>query len=132
MPFEFAAAARIVFGEGAVREVAPAAAAMGRRALLVTGARQERGAALAAALQSAGVSCVPFAVAGEPSIDLVREGSRFARGEFCDLVIAIGGGSVLDAGKAMAALINNTADPLEYLEVVGRGQPLNHTPAPMI
>ena len=42
MPFEFATAARIVFGEGAVREVAPAAAAMGRRALVVTGANPHR------------------------------------------------------------------------------------------
>jgi len=132
MPFEFASAARIVFGEGALREVAPAAAAMGRRALLVTGSHAERAAALIGGLQSAGVSCVPFAVAGEPSVDMIRTGSRLARGENCDLVIAIGGGSVLDAGKALAALMTNTADPLEYLEVVGRGQPLKHTPVPMI
>jgi alcohol dehydrogenase class IV len=132
MSFEFTAPARILFGEGAVREVAPAAAAMGRRALLVTGAHRERAATLLAALEKAGVGCVPFEVAGEPSIDLVREGSRFARGEHCELVIAMGGGSALDAGKALAALITNTGDPLEYLEVVGRGQPLRHTPAPMI
>ena len=132
MPFEFTAPARIVFGEGAVRDVAPAAAALGRRALVVTGARGDRAAPLVTALNTSGVSCVPFAVAGEPTIDLVREGSRFARGEHCDLVIAIGGGSALDAGKALAALITNTGDPLDYLEVVGRGQPLQNTPVPMI
>ena len=53
MPFEFAAAARVVFGEGAVREVAPAAAAMGRRALVVTGASRHGAAALVAALEAA-------------------------------------------------------------------------------
>ena len=132
MPFEFTAPARIVFGEGAVRDVAPAAAALGRRALVVTGARGDRAAPLVTALNTSGVSCVPFPVAGEPTIDLVREGSRFARGEHCDLVIAIGGGSALDAGKALAALITNTGDPLDYLEVVGRGQPLQNTPVPMI
>ena len=132
MAFEFAAATRIVFGEGAVREVAPAAAAMGRRALLVTGARREPASMLLAALEASGVSSVPFAVAGEPSIELVREGARYARGEGCDLVIALGGGSALDAGKALAALLTNTGDPLDYLEVIGRGQPLEHTPAPMI
>src|SRR5580658_7619012 len=132
MPFEFAAAARIVFGEGALREVAPAATAMGRRALLVTGARREPASILLAALEAAGVSAAPFAVAGEPSIELVRDGARFARGEGCDLVIAMGGGSALDAGKALAALVTNTGDPLDYLEVIGRGQPLEHTPAPMI
>jgi alcohol dehydrogenase class IV len=78
------------------------------------------------------VSCVPFAVAGEPTIDLVRDGSRLARAQACDVVVAIGGGSVLDAGKALAALMMNTDDPLEYLEVVGRGQPLKYTPSPMI
>jgi alcohol dehydrogenase class IV len=132
MRFEFAAAARIVFGEGAVREVPPAAAAMGRRALVVTGAHPQRAAALIAALEAAGVGCVPLAVAGEPTIELVREGSRFARAEHCDVVVAMGGGSALDAGKALAALLTNTGDPLDYLEVVGRGQPLEHTPAPSI
>jgi alcohol dehydrogenase class IV len=79
MPFEFASAARIVFGEGTVREVAPAAAAMGRRALVVTGARRERAAGLIAALEATGVGCVMLAVAGEPSVNVVREGATLAR-----------------------------------------------------
>jgi alcohol dehydrogenase class IV len=132
MRFEFASAARIVFGEGAVREVAPAAAAMGRRALVVTGASRERAAPLIAALKAAGVACVSLAVAGEPTVELVRDGARFARAEGCDLVVAMGGGSALDAGKALAALMANSGDPLDYLEVVGRGQPLERTPAPSI
>ncbi len=130
--FEFATAGRILFGEGTVREAAPAAAGMGRRALIVTGARREPAAALTAALEGAGVSCVPFAVVGEPSVKLVRDGARFARAEGCDLVVAMGGGSALDAGKALAALIANTGDPLDYLEVVGRGQPLERPATPMI
>jgi alcohol dehydrogenase class IV len=132
MPFEFAAPARIVFGEGTVREVASAAAAMGRCALVVTGARRERAAGLIAALEATGVGCVMLAVAGEPSVNVVREGATLARGKGCEIVVAVGGGSVLDAGKALAALIANTGDPLDYLEVVGRGQPLEHTAAPMI
>jgi len=132
MPFEFASAGRIVFGEGAVREVAPAAVSMGRRALVVTGANPERAGRVLNALEAAGVSCVTFPVSGEPSLDLVREGSRFGRAEHCDLVVAIGGGSALDAGKALAALLTNPGDPLDYLEVIGRGQPLERTPAPMI
>ena len=124
MFFEFATAGRILFGEGSVREVAPAAAAMGRRALVVTGARPER---------FAGVMGGPaFAVAGEPSIGLIRQGLEFARNEGCDVVVAIGGGSALDAGKALAALLTNPADPLEYLEVIGKGAPLPHSPAPFV
>ena len=131
MRFEFAAAGRIVFGEGTLREAAPAAAVMGRRALVVTGAH-DRSGPLRASLEAAGIACHPFPVAGEPSVDLVRYGSRSAREAGCDLVIAMGGGSVLDTGKALAALIANPGDALDYLEVVGRGQPLERTPAPMI
>ena len=105
---------------------------MGRKALVVTGALRERALRLLGALKAVGIACVPFAVPGEPTVDLVRDGSAMARAEGCDLVIAMGGGSSLDAGKALAALITNTRDPLDYLEVVGRGQPLEQTPAPMI
>jgi alcohol dehydrogenase class IV len=48
------------------------------------------------------------------------------------LVVAAGGGSALDAGKALAALLTNTGDPLDYLEVIGRGQPLTQPAAPCI
>ena len=132
MLFEFATAARILFGEGVLREVAPAAAAMGRRALVVTGASRERAAPLVAALQAAGVSCVPFSVAGEPAIPQIRDGAEFARDERCDVIVAMGGGSALDAGKALAALLTNAGEPLDYLEVIGRGRPLEHPAAPCI
>jgi alcohol dehydrogenase class IV len=130
--FEFATAARIVFGAGVVREAAPAAAAMGRRALLVTGERAERAAAIAAALRAAGVTVAPFRVSGEPSIETIAAGAAYARGEACDVVVAVGGGSAIDAGKALAALLTNPGEPLDYLEVVGRGEPLSHPSAPFI
>ena len=132
MPFEFSTAARILFGEGKVREVPAAAAAMGRRALVVTGASPELAAPLMAGLEAAGVACLPFPVAGEPTIEMVRLGAQYARAERCDLVIGIGGGSAMDAGKALAAMLANPGDPLDYLEVVGRGQPLKHASAPFI
>jgi alcohol dehydrogenase class IV len=132
MPFEFSTAARILFGEGKVREVPAAAAAMGRRALLVTGVPPELAAPLVAGLEAAGVACLPLAVAGEPTIEMVRHGSEYARAERCDLVIAMGGGSAIDTGKALAAMLANPGDPLDYLEVIGRGQPLGHASAPFI
>ena len=130
MPFEFATATRIVFGEGVLREAAPAAAAMGRRALIVTGASVERAAPLIASLEAAAVSCVPFPVAGEPDIASIRAGAQSARTGDCDMVIAIGGGSAIDAGKALAALLTNIGDPLDYLEVIGQGRPLDRQAAP--
>ena len=132
MPFEFATAARIVFGVGAASEAAPAAAAMGRRALLVTGERADRAAALARAIEAAGVTVAPFRVSGEPAIDMIAAGTVYARGEGCDVVVAMGGGSAIDAGKALAAMLTNPGEPLDYLELVGRGQPLRQPSAPFI
>ncbi|HKE23178.1 MAG TPA: iron-containing alcohol dehydrogenase, partial [Bryobacteraceae bacterium] len=132
MSFEFATSGRILFGEGAVAQAAPAAAQLGQRVLLVTGANGERAAGLEARLQSTALAVMPFRVPGEPTIDLTREGAEFARGERCDVVIAMGGGSAIDAGKALAAMLANPGEPLDYLEVVGRGLPLVHPPAPFI
>lgn len=123
--FEFATATRIVFGAGTVREVAPAAKSMGRRALLVAGVS-------AALLGETGLDCVPLAVEGEPTLDLVRRGVALARQERCDLVIGLGGGSAIDAGKAVAALLANGGDPLDYLEVIGAGKSLSVPSAPFI
>ena len=130
--FEFATATRIIFGLGSLRQVPPAAAAMGSRALLVTGSCPQRSSELSSALNSAGVEPVPFSVAEEPSVDLVRKGVEAAREQRCELVIAFGGGSVIDAGKAIAALLRNPGDPLNYLEVVGKGNKLELPSAPFI
>jgi alcohol dehydrogenase class IV len=132
MRFEFATAARIVFGAGMVREVAPAAQEMGARALVVTGRAPERAAPVVAELEARGVACCSFAVSAEPTVDLIRRGVALARGEKCDLVIAFGGGSTLDAGKAIAALTTNSGDLMDYLEVIGGGQPLRFPAAPII
>lgn len=125
MRFDFATSGRILFGAGTVREVAPAARAMGSRILLVTGRSPDRAAAL-------GIEAERFAVEGEPTVDLVRQGVHFARQAGCDVVVAFGGGSAIDAGKAIAALLPNSGEPLDYLEVVGRGQALRNTSAPFI
>jgi len=123
--FEFATAARIVFGAGSVREVAPAAKSMGRRALLVTGVSAEL-------LGKTGLEGATLAVEGEPTLELVRRGVALALAERCDLVIGLGGGSAIDAGKAVAALLSNGGDPLDYLEVVGEGRGLHAPSAPFI
>jgi alcohol dehydrogenase class IV len=132
MHFEFATAARIIFGWGEARQLAAAAAQMGSRALVVTGSTPERARPLIANLESAGVACALFSTPSEPTIDLIRAGAEYARAEGCGIVIAIGGGSAIDTGKALAALLTNTGEPLDYLEVIGRGRPLQHPSAPLI
>jgi alcohol dehydrogenase class IV len=125
MHFDFATAARIVFGEGEARRLAAIAGLDGGRSLVVTGSNPGRIQPLISHL-----SCSLFSVAGEPTIDLVRAGVEQARREQCGSVIAIGGGSAIDAGKAIAALLTNPGEPLDYLEVIGQGQPLLHPSAP--
>jgi len=130
--FELAAPARIVFRAGAVAEVAAAARDVGRHALLVTGRSPGRAGVVTGPLATAGVRWTVFAVSGEPTLDTARAGVAAARAAGCDLVIGFGGGSALDAAKAIAALVANGGDPLDYLEVIGAGRPLLLPPLPMI
>lgn len=126
--WEFATAARIVFGAGTRHQLPAIVRAFGRRPLLVGGPHlhADRGA-----LPDLG-DVTPFVVNGEPNLFVVRRGADLFRAAGCDVVIGIGGGSVLDAAKAIAALATNQGDLLDYLEVIGRGQPLEHPPAPCI
>ncbi|MGE5489082.1 MAG: iron-containing alcohol dehydrogenase [bacterium] len=123
MRFDFVTSGRILFGCGTAREIAPAVRAFGQRIFYVSG-RRPRPVEFqpAATLQ----------VAGEPTVDLVRKGVDAARAAGCDVVVSIGGGSVLDAGKAIAALLANPGDPLDYLEVIGRGLPLSQPSVPFV
>ncbi|WNG45520.1 iron-containing alcohol dehydrogenase [Archangium minus] len=131
--FEFATATRIVFGAGRLAEAPEAVRALGgSKVLLVTGRDPTRATALREGLGRLGLSSVNFAVDGEPTVELVREGTALARTEGCDAVVAFGGGSALDAGKAIAALATNGGEPLDYLEVVGRGQALTKPSLPLV
>ncbi len=132
MTFEFATATGILFGAGAVHKVSPAAQEMGSRALVVSGRSMQNVAPLLEQLRQAGLSFQTLSVTGEPTTGLVESGIRLAREESCDIVISFGGGSTIDAGKAIAALITNPGDLMDHLEVVGRAQPLRHPSAPFI
>ena len=130
--FELATAGRIVFGPGVLAELGEIAGGMGRRALLVSGRTPLRAEPARERLAAAGVATVGFAVAGEPTVEDVRRGTDLARSEGVDVVVACGGGSAVDCGKAVAALLGNGGDPLDYLEVVGRGQALTRPSTPFI
>ena len=132
MRFEFATAGRIIFGPGVLGEAGGLISALGRRALVVTGQAQERAEPLLQQLGHAGVEAVVFSVAGEPTTDLAAAGARLAIESDAQLVIGFGGGSSLDAAKAIAALAANRGDPLDYLEVVGRGKTLAEPALPVI
>jgi len=124
--------ARVVFGIGARAGVATHAAHLGKRCLLVTGSRAARCDWLLEDLRDVMDKVTSVAISGEPETAFISAQAEAARQAGCDVVVAIGGGSVIDAGKALAALAANTGDVFEYLEVIGRGLPLEHDPLPMI
>lgn len=130
--FEFATPGRIIFGAGSIREAGPIAAGLGRRACVVTGGTVERADPLIEELDRAGVSHIILQVRGEPTTDFTIHLVEEARQGECDLVIGIGGGSVLDAGKVIAALLTNSWDLMKYLEVIGEGKKIDRVPAPCI
>jgi alcohol dehydrogenase class IV len=132
MRFDFATATEIVFGRGRVAELGTRARTFGTRALLVRGSRPERSERARQLLADAGVVCVDFSVVREPTTALAELGVARAREASVDLVIGLGGGSVLDAAKAVAGLAANGGEPLDYLEVVGRGRALAVPSLPLI
>lgn len=132
MRFEFTTAGRITFGAGALSESVTILQALGRRPLVATGSTPERARPLLSLLDENGVDAVTFTVAAEPDVETVRSGTSLAREEHCDCVIGFGGGAVLDAAKAVAVLLTNTGDLLDYLEIVGRGRALTEAPVPMM
>ena len=132
MPFEFATAGKIVFGAGALKDIGAIAREYGRRAFIVTGRNRERAERLIGLLRAAEVEATTFAIAHEPATDDIERGVAAARSANCDFVIGFGGGSAIDAAKAISALLTNTAPLLDYLEVIGRSQPLRQPAAPCI
>ena len=130
--FEFATAQRIIFGDGVLAEAGPLAQGLGGRPLVVTGRDPSRSRDLLGLLRAQGLEPSLFSLRGEPTLADIRQGAAQARAVQADLIIAFGGGSALDGGKAIAALAVNDGDPLRYLEVIGEGQPLSLRPLPCI
>lgn len=130
--FEFATAARIVFGAGRVREIGRLAREFGRRALLVTGHDSSRANSVVQALLAEGIEPSLFAVPGEPDLNSVTKGVAQAKEARCNFVVSLGGGSAIDCGKAIAAMLTNPGELLEYLEVIGQGKALSQPAAPFI
>ena len=127
--FEFATAGRVLFGAGRSAELPALLASCGSRVLVCTGASPYRHAGLLAGLD---LPAVMFPVAGEPTVDLARAAAAAGREHGADVVAAIGGGSVIDTGKAAAMLLGNGGDPLDYLEVIGGGQAITRPSVPCV
>ena len=92
----------------------------------------ERAKPLFDLLDEAKVAYAPFSVRGEPNLEMIKAGVELAHDFAAEMVISFGGGSAIDAGKAIAALATNPGDPLDYLEIIGKGQPITQTPLPFV
>jgi len=134
--FAVTAIPRILFGEGRFAGVPEVAASYGRQALVVTGSRWLQSSpnwpVLTEGLREAGVSWEAMTVEGEPSPELVDGAVSSCRRRGIDVVLAVGGGSVIDAAKAIAALLPTGASVMDHLETVGRGVPYNGPPTPCV
>lgn len=131
-PFEFATASRIVFGRGRARETGHMIRPLGTRALVVTGRDPGRAAVVIDSLRELDIHVTTCAVTGEPTVASAVNGAEIARNSGTQVVIGLGGGSAMDAAKAIAALATNPEDPFEYLEVIGKGRPLPAAPLPVV
>jgi alcohol dehydrogenase class IV len=128
--FEFATANRIIFGAGKLNSLAEQLEEGVKRLLFVRGRSSDAIPRVREILSAKGIQFTEFEVHGEPTVEVVRVGAEIARG--CEAVIGLGGGSVLDAGKAVASLATNPGDVLDYLEVIGQGRKLTRAPLPYI
>lgn len=130
--FEFASPGSVVFSRGKLAITGIAAAEMGKKAFIVAGFQGEGLDRLTDLLSANQVAYNIYPVKGEPDIEVVELGRNLFRQTGCDLVIAIGGGSAIDTGKAIAILLTNPDDILDYLEVIGNNQPILQPPVPFI
>jgi alcohol dehydrogenase class IV len=134
--FAFRTAGQILFGAGESRRAPALAAGFGTRVLLVTGAASlERSGVLGSireALAGLGAEVVHQVVSGEPDIDGVDAATAASREAGCRAVLAVGGGSVIDTAKAVAALTTNRGVALDYLEDVGGGHTVDVPGLPVV
>lgn len=135
-PFSISRLPRINYGNGRINEVPALAAAYGHKALLVTGKQSfcatPRWQSFTQALETKGMNWLHFTVSGEPSPELVDQAVSRFRDEAVDVVIAIGGGSVLDAAKAIAGLLPHGNSVMDHLEGVGKNIPYHGLSTPFI
>lgn len=127
-PFALQLPPRILFGQGTIAELPKAILDFGTRVLVVTGSSPQRYAPFLDTLDNPVIVSLP----GEPNIDDARVAAEAGRDGEVETVLGIGGGSAIDLAKATAMLISNGGDPLDFIEVIGRGWPITEPSLPMI
>lgn len=123
MIFEFSTATRIVFGCGSIQTAIDYINAKTSCLFAITGKNPARFESFFKKLNPS-IKIIFYQITGEPTIEVVENGAAIARENDCNMVVGIGGGSVVDAGKAISVLVTNRGKLLDYLEVIGNGRAL--------
>jgi alcohol dehydrogenase class IV len=136
MEFMFTRTPNIRFGAGTISEIPEIIRVYGKTILLITGGHSfphsEHFRKLTAALREWNITWCSVAVSGEPSPDLIDRVTDEYRGQNIDTVLAIGGGSVIDSGKAVSAMLTKDGSVFDYLEGVGTGKKHDGRKVPLI
>ena len=131
-PFTVLMPANIRFGRGQALSAAPWLAQQGGPILLVHGASPQRAAFLRHQLEALQLEVTMLAISREPWLIDIEQGVQLAREKGVRAVVSLGGGAVIDAGKAIAALVPAAGPLVDYLEVVGTGRQLEASPLPFV
>ena len=130
--FDFTTANRIVFGRGKLDELPIVIKGFGLKTFIVRSPDPNAFSKMIQILDNIKLNYESIIVEGEPTVESVIRAVNFSRETNCDFVIGIGGGSVIDTAKVVAALLTNQGELMDYLEVVGKGLPLIKRCAPLI
>lgn len=130
--FEFATASKIIFGNNSIEKVPDIISSSRKNVVLVTGKNTQRADLLAEKIRENNSKVSILSVETEPTTNVIEDAVRLTRAENCDLVVGLGGGSVIDSAKAIAAMATNKGSLYDFLEIVGAGKPLVETPLPCI
>jgi alcohol dehydrogenase len=125
--FQFSNTPEIIFGRGSIANLEKRVERYGRRILFVTGNRSFNSPAIKPKIEHIILQkkyrSFQYSISGEPSPRMIDEAIVQFKKRNIDLVVAVGGGSVLDAGKAIAAMLMEQYPVKEFLEGVGSMNP---------
>ena len=136
--FSFHVPTNFVFGQGAIQKLHKQRLP-GKKALIVISAGKSTRAngyldIVQDELTQAGVAYAVFdKILANPVLDNVMDGAEFARAEGCDFVVGLGGGSSIDAAKAIAMMVPNEGNYWDYIYGgTGGGQRMKNKPLPIV
>ena len=130
--FQFATSTQIIFENGSFKKIPGLIKNLGSKVLIVSGKNQNLTNQLSEWLKNPDFEFEIFTINSEPTTHDIEKGTALAKKTGCNVIAGVGGGSVIDSAKAIAALATNTGELTDYLEVIGEGKKLEKAPLPYI